>query len=84
MEYTIIFEPQTITITTEVKGGKEIEVLDIEGHNTQDGSITFFCVSRGHQKITIAIPKQEQVEVIDYYYYSPERQEETQLRFHVE
>ena len=82
---TIIFEPEKITITTEVEGGKEIEVLDIEKHDIINGTFTFFCKNRNNKNITIAIPEnQEQIELIDYYYRSPKTNEKIQLRFYVE
>lgn len=80
----ITFESQTISITTEIKGGKEIEMLNVEGHDIQEGTLIFFCKNRSKQNVTIAIPRQEKVEVIDYYYRSPKKKEEVQLRFHVE
>lgn len=82
---TIIFESETITITTEVEGGKEIEVLDIEKHDLTNGAFTFFCKNRNNRNITIAIPdNQEEIELIDYYYRSPKTNEKIQLRFYVE
>ena len=84
VERRITFEPKTITIATEVDGGKEIEVLKIVGHDMESEAFTFFCESRNGKKITISIPRQEKVEIIDYYYRSPDTSDEIQLRFHVE
>lgn len=81
----IYFEPNTITIATDTKEGKEIEVLVIQATNTVNGNLVFLCQNKSKQKITIAIPEeQKQVEVIDYYYRSSKTNEEIQLRFHVE
>ncbi|MCC8361005.1 hypothetical protein [Salinimicrobium sediminilitoris] len=80
----ITFDPNAVTIATEVKGGKEIQVLTVQEVNYNEGVVQIFCTNRNDQKVTIVLPEQEKVEIIDYYALHPKTGEEYQLRFHVE
>lgn len=81
----IVFEPNEVTIVTETKQGKDIEVLNIQEIEIIGDKIVLLCQNKSKQKITISIPEeQDQLMFIDYYYRPPKKNEEIQLRFHVE
>ena len=80
----ISFEPNTITIATETENGKDIEVLTVQNVVQYEGKVSIFCTTRNNQNVTIALPEQERVEIIDYYSQDPKTKEEYQLRFYVE
>jgi hypothetical protein len=81
----IVFEANEVTIVTETKQGKDIEVLNIQEIQIVDDKLVLLCLNRSKQKITISIPEErEQLMFIDYYYRSLKTGEEIQLRFHVE
>ena len=80
----ISFEPNTVTITTDTEQGKEIEILTVQEVVHYEGKVSIFCTTRNNQHVTISLPVQERVEIIDYYSEDPKTKEEYQLRFYVE
>ncbi|APS40601.1 hypothetical protein [Salegentibacter sp. T436] len=81
----IVFEPNDVTIVTETKQGKDIEVLKIQETQVLEDRLTLIREKRSKRKITIVFPKeQEEFLYIDYYYRSPSTNEEIQIRLHVE
>ncbi|SKB53992.1 hypothetical protein SAMN05660903_01266 [Salegentibacter salinarum] len=81
----IVFEPNDVTIVTETKEGKDIEVLNIQETRYIDDRLILLCQNRSKRKITIALPAEhEELLYIDYYYRSLTTNEEVQIRFHVE
>ncbi|MBI6119635.1 hypothetical protein [Salegentibacter maritimus] len=81
----IVFESNDVTIVTETKQGKDIEVLNIQETRYIDDRLILLCQNRSKRKITIALPEEnEELLYIDYYYRSPNTNEEIQIRFHVE
>ncbi|MDT0646339.1 hypothetical protein RM545_06520 [Zunongwangia sp. F260] len=85
MNRRIVFKPETITIATNTKEGKEVEVLYIQEVDVVNENMVFLCQNSSKLKITIAIPQgQEPIEVIDYYYRSLKTNEKVQKRFLVD
>jgi hypothetical protein len=80
----ITFDPNSVTIATEMNQGKEIEVLTVQKVSYTDGLLQILCTTRNNRQVTIVLPEQEKVEIIDYYARDPKTKEEYQLRFHVE
>ncbi len=81
----IVFEPNEVTIVTETKKGKDIEVLNIQEIRNVDDKLILLCQNRSKRKVTISLPEeQEQLFYIDYYYRSPTTNEEIQIRLHLE
>lgn len=80
----ITFEPNTITIATETAQGKEIEILTVREVLHYEGKVSMFCTTRNNRHVTIALPEQERVEIIDYFSQDPKTKEDYQLRFYVE
>jgi len=81
----IVFEPNDVTIVTETKQGKDIEVLNIQETQVVDDRLVLICKNRSKRKITIVFPKEkEEFLYIDYYYRSLTTNEEIQVRLHIE
>jgi ribosomal silencing factor RsfS len=81
----IVFEPNDVTIVTETKRGKDIEVLNIQETQVVDDRLILSCKNRSKRKITIVFPKEkEEFLYIDYYYRSLTTNEEIQVRLHIE
>ena len=81
----IVFETNDVTIVTETKQGKDIEVLNIQETQVLDDRLILICENRSKRKITIVFPKeQEEFLYVDYYYRSPITNEEIQIRLHLE
>ena len=81
----IVFEANDVTIVTETKQGKDIEVLNIQETRYIDDRLILLCQNRSKRKITIALPEEnEELLYIDYSYRSPTTNEEIQIRLHVE
>jgi hypothetical protein len=81
----IVFEPNYVTIITETKQGKDIEILNIQETRYMDDRLILLCQNRSKRKITIALPEEhEDFLYIDYYYRSPTSNEEIQIRLHLE
>lgn len=81
---TISLDTVNVIISTATTDGKEIEVLKVQKVIYYEGKVSIFCTTRDNRKVTIVIPEQETVEIIDYYSHYPGSLEEYQLRFHVE
>lgn len=84
IDRTIFFNSSSITISTVTAEGKDFETFDIQEIFSLEQGLVFFCLSGNEEKITINIPHQEKVEIIDLYRRSPETGEEMQVRFHVD
>ncbi|SDL72133.1 hypothetical protein SAMN04488034_10919 [Salinimicrobium catena] len=80
----IFFDPNSITIISETAEGKEIEIFHIQEVKIIEDTFTYFCLTKNKRKVTIAVPQQERVEIIDLYRLSLESGEEVQFRFHVD
>ena len=81
----IVFETNDVTIVTETKQGKDIEVLNIQETQVLDDRLILICENRSKRNITIVFPKeQEEFLYVDYYYRSPITNEEIQIRLHLE
>lgn len=83
LDRILYFDSHSITITTVTSEGKEFESFDIQKIASVEHGLAFFCFSAKKEKITIIIPHQEKVEIIDLYRRSPETGKEVQVRFHV-
>lgn len=81
---TLYFEIKLITIVTETSEGKVIERLEIQDFQKVQESLLFFCLTPAEEKVTVVMPPQEKVEIIDLYRRSPKTGEEMQVRFHVD
>lgn len=81
---TLYFEIKTITIVTEKPEGKVIETFVIQDFQKVEEDLIFFCLTRTNENITVVIPPQEKVEIIDLYRRSPETGGDVQVRFHVD
>lgn len=46
----ISFEPNEITIVTEVENGKEIEILTVQEIDYTEGNLLIFCTTRNNRK----------------------------------
>ncbi|WP_424494117.1 hypothetical protein [Salinimicrobium sp. GXAS 041] len=80
----LYFDSHSITITTVTSEGKEFESFDIQEISSLEQGLFFFCLTGNEEKITIIIPHQEKIEIIDLYRRSPETGEELCVRFHVD
>lgn len=81
----IVFEPNDVTIVTETKQGKNIEVFNIQEINFIDDKLILLCKNRSKRKVTIVLPEeQEELLFLDYYYRSRTNNEEIQIRLHLE
>lgn len=81
---TITFEPGTVTITTNVNGGKQIEVLAVQKLDFSANSLKIYCTTRGGLEVVLVLPQKKIIEFIDYYSRHPTTGEEFQVRFFVE
>lgn len=79
----ISFDSDTITIVTETVEGKEIETFYIQEKRMLDETLTYFCLTRDKRKVTIAVPYQEEIEIIDLYKKNSETGEDMHIRFHI-
>lgn len=84
VERILYFDGHSIIITTVTSEGKEFESFDIQEISSLEQGLVFFCLSGNEEKITIVIPHQEKIEIIDLYRRSHKTGEQVQVRFHVD
>ncbi|MFV8839162.1 hypothetical protein [Salinimicrobium soli] len=80
----LFIEPETITLTTDTEDGKIIDVFDVIEIKDEGGLLKFLCVTRtGEKLVTVIIPVQEKIEIIDIYRPSSVTGEVEQIRLWV-
>ncbi len=72
-----------IIIILDTEEGKAFQTLFIQDVDVVNGELVYFRKSIDNQKITISIPHQEKIEIIDLHKYSQE-DDEIMLRFHLD
>ncbi len=85
IDRTLDIEPETITLATETPTGKLIEVFTILELKENDADIRFLCSNKTNTfLITVIIPHQQKIEIVDIYRPSPTAGETEQIRLWVE
>lgn len=84
IDRTIYFNSSSIIIATVTTEGKDFETYDIQEISSLEQGLVFYCLSVKKEKITILLPHQEKIEIIDLYRRSQETKEEVHVRFHVD
>ena len=84
VERSIWFYPDEVVIVTGTKQGKEIQTLLVEDVEYSDQGMRLDCISKDSTAITVVVPYQKRVEIIDIYKPSPKTGEIVQVRLHVD
>ena len=81
---TLFIEPASITLTTETEEGKLFEKYIIQEIKEGENDLRFLCSNQaGTSLITVIIPLQKKIEIIDIYRPSPTSGETEQIRLWV-
>ena len=84
VERSIWIDAYEIIIITGTPNGKDIEKLEIKRYEEGESADTFYCTSQSSKEpVTVVIPAEEKIRVIDLYRISPKTREEIQIRLHV-
>ena len=78
---SITVDAGSITIASQIPGGKDIQELLIEDVHLNDENTVYSCITKDRRKIVLIIPPREKIKFIDLYKTLPDTGEEIQLRF---
>ncbi len=85
VDRTLSIEPETITLATQTPTGQIIEVYTILEVKENNDDIRFLCSNKADTfLITVIIPHQQKIEIVDIYRPSPTTGETEQIRLWID